>query len=82
MMQRFTATAERYHTEPQLRKLWAEARERCWFEDQVYGRATEINPDVDIVGLRIMSTIEMSELIEAVMTEAIWVDPRQQRLPL
>lgn len=81
-MLRFTATTELPHSPAQLRKLWAEARERGWHKDQVYGRATEINPDVDVVGLRVMTIPEMSELIDAVVSEAPWIDPRQQRLPL
>lgn len=81
-MPTFTANAELPHSDAQLRKLWAEARERGWRSDQVYGRAIEINPDVDTVGLRTMTVSQMSELIDAVINEPVWVDPRQTRLPL
>lgn len=72
----------RPHTEQQMKKLWAEASERSWYADQIYGRATEINPHVEDDGLSVMSVAEMSTHIDAVISEAPWVDPRQRRLPL
>ena len=77
-----TATRELPHTQAQLRKLWTEAKQRGWHADQVYGRATELHPDVDVVGLRVLTITQMSDLIEAVMMEPVWVDPRQTRPPL
>ncbi len=70
------------HSGAQERKLWAEARDRGWHRDQVYGRAIDILPQVRERGLEFMTMGEMSRLIDAVMTEVPWVDPRQQRLPL
>lgn len=70
-------------TQPQFNKLWAEANERGWHKDQVYGRAGEINPDVfagEERTLKVLDKAQMSELIEAVIREQPWVDPRQRPL--
>lgn len=66
-------------TEAQMRKLHVEAKERGWHEDQIRGRATEINPAAqDSLGN--LDRSELSALIQAVIEEQPWVDPRQQRL--
>jgi hypothetical protein len=68
-------------SEKQLAKLWAEAHERNWHRDQVYGRAGEINQAAldKTRGLHALNMREMSRLIGAVMTEQPWIDPRQLR---
>lgn len=70
------------YTAAQLRKLWVEATDRGWHKDQIYGRATEINPQVEVDGLAVLTVSQMSTLIDAVINEPPWIDPRQQRLPL
>lgn len=69
-------------TDAQQGKLFATAKERGWRDDQIYGRAAQINQEVVEAGLSAMDRWEMSQLIDAVSAEAPWVDPRQQRLDL
>lgn len=71
-------------TDKQFARLWAEAHERGWHRDQVYGRAGQINPAAldKEQGLHALSVQQMSTLIGAVMTERPWVDPRQLQLQL
>lgn len=68
-------------TPEQLGKLWGEARERGWTRAQVHGRASEIVPAA-AESICALDRAQMSALIDAVMSEAPWIDPRQLRLEL
>lgn len=69
-------------TEAQQGKLFAEARDRHWHKDQIYGRATEIEPRVADEGLHALDHLQMSHLITAVINERPWVDPRQSNMDI
>ena len=81
-MSEYAIAPGRPATDAQHRKLAVEARERGWHRDQLAGRAAEINPAVAEQGLDALDRAEMSTLIDAVIHEPPWVDPRQRRLPL
>ena len=69
-------------TDAQRRYLHVVMRERGWTRTQALGRATELNSDVSELEFDALDRLQMSDLLDAILNEPPWVDPRQQRLEL
>lgn len=68
-------------TDAQHARLHAIAKERGWHDDELHGRAGEINPAARD-SLSNLDRAQISELMDAVETEPRWVDPRQSSMDI